>query len=197
MTTWNSVGIGDRGSGIRWDPADHPIPDPRSPIPDESLTRRVVVERVQPEIDGGRFPIKRTIGESIVVVADAFADGHDLLAGVVKYRGPHTRPRDAAAARRSPDGGGGPAPADDDRWREVPLEPLGNDGWAASFTVTDLGTYEYTVEAWVDHFGTWLKGLVAKFEAAQDVSSELLEGATLVQAAAGRLKPAPTSDSRY
>ena len=131
---------GDRGSGIR-DPAgsgSKPIPDPRSPIPDESVTRRVVVERVQPEIDAGRFPIKRTIGESVMVSADVFADGHDLLAGVVKYRGPRPSSRDASQVRRSP--GSVSTRREDDDWREVPLEPLGNDGWGASFTVTDLGT---------------------------------------------------------
>jgi starch synthase (maltosyl-transferring) len=134
---------------------------------------RVVVEGVQPEIDAGRFPIKRTPGEFVVVTADAFADGHDLLAGVLKYREPGR-----------PDG----------QWQEIPLAPLGNDRWGASFTVTELGSYAYTVEAWIDRFGTWLKELNAKFDAGQDVSSELHEGADLIQLAAGRLRPAPTRD---
>ena len=142
---------------------------------------RVVVERVQPEIDGGRFPIKRAVGESVTIVVDAFADGHDLLAGVLKYRGPLATNADAP-------------------WRETPLASLGpgTDSWGATFTVTELGVYEYTVEAWIDRFATWLKGLIAKSEAGQDVSSELLEGAELVQAAAtrptGRLKPAPAGE---
>ena len=88
--------------------------------------RRVVIERVQPQVDGGRFPIKRTPGESISVTADIFADGHDTLAGVLKYRR---------------------VPAE---WREVPLTPLGNDVWGASFLVTELGEYEYVLEAWVE-----------------------------------------------
>ena len=144
---------------------DEPAPETRRPQPG-----RVVVERVQPEIDGGRFPIKRAVGESVMVVADAFADGHDLLAGVLKYRGPLGT------------NAGEPA------WNETPLASLGpgSDSWGASFTVTELGVYEYTVEAWIDRFATWLKGLIAKFEAGQDVSSELLEGAELVQRAAGR-----------
>ena len=149
---------------------DHPKPERGRPVPG-----RVMVERVQPEIDGGRFPIKRIVGEPVVVVADAFADGHDLLGGVLKYRGPLAQHGDTP-------------------WHEMPLASLGpgSDSWGASFTPTDLGAYEYTVEAWIDRFATWLKGLVAKFEAGQDVSSELLEGAELVQAAASRLKPAPT-----
>ena len=136
--------------------------------------RRVIVERVWPEIDGGRFPIKRTIGETVTVSADVFADGHDLLAGVVKYR--------YVAGRPTP-------------WQEVPLTARDNDRWEGTFTVTELGDYEYTVEAWVDRFRSWLKGLVAKADAGQDVSSELLEGAKLIQAAVARtVSGAPATD---
>ena len=215
-------------------------------------TRRVVVERVQPEIDAGRFPIKRVVGETVFVSADVFADGHDLLAGVVKYRcipaappseksalerpagppsaGPAPRtegrpdsasyapaagpaPRTegrpgsasyAPAAGPAPRTEGrpgsashapaaGPAPRTEGRpgsashapadpaWLEVPLVALDDDRWGAAFTVTELGEYEYTVEAWVDRFASWLKGLVAKADARQDVSSELLEGAQLIE----------------
>jgi starch synthase (maltosyl-transferring) len=132
-------------------------------IDPSAARRRVVIERLQPEIDGGRFPIKRTSGEWVTVTVDAFADGHDLLAGVLKYR---------KAGRGD--------------WTETPLKPLDNDAWTATFTVDELGTYEYTIEAWIDRFGSWLKGLIAKADAGQDVSSELLEGAELLQAAAQR-----------
>ncbi len=125
---------------------------------------RVIVERMEPEIDAGRFPIKRTPGEEVAVTVDMFADGHDLIAGVLKYR---TVPAAGAAAETA--------------WSEVPLAPLGNDRWGASFPVRELADYEYTVEAWIDRFGTWLKGLVAKADAGQDVSSELLEGSALVR----------------
>jgi starch synthase (maltosyl-transferring) len=131
--------------------------------------RRVIVEHLSPEIDGGRFPIKRTPGESVAVTVDMFADGHDVLAGVLRYR--------------FVDGEKGP-----DEWKETPLAPSGNDAWRAVFTVDRLGKYEYTVEGWVDHYSTWLKGLIAKAEAGQDVSSELLEGAELLQRAAGPAK---------
>ena len=144
--------------------------------------RRVIVERVWPEIDGGRFPIKRSVGEPVTVSADIFADGHDLLAGVVKYRhlpGPKgpglPDPRGAAVGRVLSD------PPD---WLEIPLIARDNDRWEGTFTVTAPGEYEYAVEAWVDRFGSWLKGLVAKADAGQDVSSELLEGAEIVQQAA-------------
>jgi starch synthase (maltosyl-transferring) len=130
---------------------------------------RVVVENLRPAVDGGWFPIKRTRGEQVAVTADVFADGHDVLGGVLKYR----REND---------------------WTELPLTPRDNDSWGASFTVPELGDYEYTVEAWVDRFGTWLRGLIAKADAGHDVSSELLEGADIIQqAASNRLKPVPTT----
>lgn len=136
--------------------------------PVAAIHQRVVVEHVRPAIDGGRFPIKRTPGEPVVVTADIFADGHDLLAGVLKYRVVNA-------------GGTGR----DANWLEVPLTALDNDSWTASFVAQEIGRYEYTVEAWIDRFGSWLKGLVAKADASQDVASELLEGAALVEAAAG------------
>ena len=147
-------------------------------LPDLQDRGRVIVERVWPEIDGGRFPIKRSVGEQVTVGADIFADGHDLLAGVVKYR-----------PCRSCRGGSSDPPL---QWREIPLTPRDNDRWEAAFIVTELGEYEYTIEAWIDRFGTWLKGLVAKADAGQDVANELLEGAQIIQQAAGRLKAAPT-----
>ena len=126
----------------------------------------MVLERLQPAIDDGRFPIKRTPGEDVTVTVDMFADGHDLIAGVLKYR------------HRS-----------QSAWTDVPLTSVGNDSWTATFTIGEIGEYEYTVEGWVDRFGTWLKGLIAKHEAGQDVASELLEGAQLAEEAAIRLKP--------
>lgn len=146
---------------------------------------RVVIERVQPEIDDGRFPIKRCIGDIVTVSADIFADGHDLLAGVLKYR-PAELGSDPGPLGSDPGVG-----SDPNGWREVPLAMLGNDRWGASFTVTALGTYEYTLDAWIDRFGTWLKALSAKAYAGQDVASELLEGAELVHAAAAATEPNP------
>jgi starch synthase (maltosyl-transferring) len=146
--------------------------------------QRVIVEHVQPEIDGGRFAIKRTPGETVVVTVDVFAEGHDLLEGVLKYRpagSRNARAVDAAGPGRTP--GSGVDASAEPAWREVALTPLDNDSWTASFVVEEFGRYEYTIEAWIDRFGSWLKGLVAKADAGQDVASELLEGAALVQAA--------------
>ena len=123
---------------------------------------RVVIEGVAPEIDAGRFPVKRVIGDTLSVEADVFTEGHDAVAAVLRWR----------------EGEG--------EWQETPMEPLGNDRWRGSVTLTTLGFWEYTVEGWIDTFRTWRSGLEKKVLAGQDVSSELLEGAELLRAAAGR-----------
>ena len=129
--------------------------------------RRVVIDHVWPEIDGGRFPVKRTAGEPVGVYADVFADGHSLLAGVLRYR-----PSDAA----------------DNAWEEVPLRSLDNDRWTAHFTPHQVGAYVYTLEAWIDEFESWRAGLAKWLEAGKVSEGELLEGAALIAAASGRAR---------
>src|SRR5690606_35479147 len=127
-------------------------------------TARAVIEDVQPEIDAARFPAKRTVGERVHVEADVFADGHDHVAADVLYRfAGLTRPT-------------GEAGSDDAGWSRVPMAQLGNDRWAADFTVDTLGYYVFTIEAWVDRFATWRDGLSKKYGAGQDVTLELREG---------------------
>jgi len=126
---------------------------------------RVVIDDVRPAVDGGRFPIKRVEGERVVVEADIFADGHDELSAVLRYR-------------RGERG----------RWTEVPLQPLVNDVWQAEFLVSELGDYYYTVQAWVDRFRSWHHGFAKKLAAGQDVAVDLLAGADLVKLAAKRAK---------
>jgi starch synthase (maltosyl-transferring) len=134
------------------------------PLPDNGR-RRVVIEEVVPDIDGGRFPIKRTPGEIVVVEADVFADGHDQVTAVLRCR------RDDGT---------------DPSWHEVWMEPLGNDRFRASFIVEAAARYEYDIEGWVDQFGSWRHGLERWLTAKQDVASELLEGAAILRAAAVR-----------
>lgn len=124
---------------------------------------RVVIEGVKPQIDGGHFPIKRVVGEKVVVEADVIADGHDALACVLLYR-----------------------KEDAPRWIEVPMEPLANDRWRGAFTVTELGRYRYTLQAWVDPFESWRRDLQKRIDAGQDVSVELQMGAALVQESTAR-----------
>ena len=125
--------------------------------------RRVIIERVAPQIDGGRFPIKRTPGEKVVVEADIFGDGHDVLSAVLKFRGPG-----------------------ETVWDEAPMKALVNDRWQGEFTVTEIGTFSYTIEGWIDHFKTWQRDLEKKVAAGVEIVTELLLGAKMLEAAASK-----------
>jgi starch synthase (maltosyl-transferring) len=122
--------------------------------------RRVVIENVQPEIDAGRFPVKRIIGQNLEVEANAFTDSHDVLTCMLRYR--H---------------------ASETEWREVAMLPLGSDRWCASFPLTELGCYVYTVTAWIDHFFSWQHNFSARTDA-EDIALALRGGAKLVKKAA-------------
>jgi starch synthase (maltosyl-transferring) len=125
---------------------------------------RVIIEGINPEVDGGRFPIKRTVGEEVVVSADIFADGHDAVVAVLRHR---------------------PVGAAD--WDEVPMTFQVNDRWTGRFTVTKQGWHEYSIQAWVERYASWHKELIKKHEAGQsDLTSELLEGAEHIREAAER-----------
>ncbi len=136
--------------------------------------RRVMIEAVTPEIDAGRFPVKRVPGERVLVEADIFADGHDQLSAVLKYR-------------FSAETG----------WCETPMEPIGNDRWRGEFSVSELGIYQYTVEGWIDHYKSWRTDLVKRVHADQDVTVDLLIGAELVEAAAQRAPEVEAEQLRH
>lgn len=127
--------------------------------------RRVAIECVQPQIDCGRFPVKRVAGDRVTVEADIFADGHDLLGAVLKHR-------DARGVLS-----------------EIPMELINNDRWRATFPVSEVGVHRYSLEAWIDHFATWRDGLAKKVDAGlddHDVLIELKIGAPLIRRAAER-----------
>jgi starch synthase (maltosyl-transferring) len=126
---------------------------------------RIIIENVQPMIDGGAFPIKRTEGEAVDISADIFLDGQDRLQAVVKWRR-----------------------LGESFWFESPLVHVGNDRWEGRFVPDRTGRYEYTVESWADRFATWLDGLAKKADAGQSVESELAEGAALIDATAKRAR---------
>jgi len=102
---------------------------------------RAVIESVTPEVDSGRFPIKRVIGETVAVRADAFTDGHDAVRCVLRYR------PDTVAI-----------------WSETEMTALGNDRFQAEFGVSNLGRYRYIVVAWVDHFLSWRQEFARRVE---------------------------------
>jgi starch synthase (maltosyl-transferring) len=125
-------------------------------------TQRVVIEAVEPEVDGGRFPAKATPGE-IRVECDAFADGHDSIAVVLLSR---------REGRR--------------QWAESRMVFAYNDRWRGRFLAEEVGRYEYTVEAWVDEWASWEKGMRKWLEAGVDVEAHLAMGAELLGRAAER-----------
>ncbi len=123
---------------------------------------RVVIARLSPEIDCGRFAIKRVVGETVVVEADVFGDSHDQVACQILYW------------------------QDGHELQTSPMRPLGNDRWRGEFSVTELGRCRYTVEGWIDHFETWRRDLEKRISGGQDVSVDLLIGAGLIERAALR-----------
>jgi starch synthase (maltosyl-transferring) len=125
--------------------------------------RRVVVAAVRPELDGGRFAVKRVVGDVLDVEADLLVDGHDVLAARVLYR--HESEK---------------------AWSEQALAPLGNDRWHAGLPLSALGRWHYTVESWIDEWASFVWGLQRKVDAKQDVGVELLGAAELLRAAVER-----------
>jgi starch synthase (maltosyl-transferring) len=125
--------------------------------------RRAVIEAVEPQLDYGTFPIKRVVGDEVVVRADVFGDGHDAIACALLVCQPGH-----------------------DEWLRVPLRFLNNDRWEAAFTVNQVGLYRYTIEGWVDQFLSWHRDLKKRVEAGQQVEVDLLIGAELAAAAAER-----------
>jgi starch synthase (maltosyl-transferring) len=107
--------------------------------------RRVVIEAIQPQIDCGRYPAKRVIGDTVTVTAAIFGDGHDHVAARLLYR--------AASSQK---------------WLSAPFTPINNDLWFAEFTVDKLGPWTFTIEAWVDHLDTWVSDLGKRLSAQPD-----------------------------
>lgn len=122
------------------------------------MRNRVVIENIQPQLDGGRYFIKRVPGERVDVTADIFPDGHDYIRAFVLFR---------EMSKKT--------------WNRAPMTALGNDRWAASFTPDATGMYEYTVEAWLDHLLTWRNGFKKKYEDGQHMAVELQIGANLLR----------------
>ena len=120
---------------------------------------RIIIENVMPQLDGGSFYIKRIVNQKVIVTADVFSDGHDVVECCVKFKHEH-----------------------DKDWEEVRLNPTQNDEWTAEFTVLKQGLYSYFIEGWVDYALNWQHGTERKIKDNQFVKSELLEGAEYCQA---------------
>jgi starch synthase (maltosyl-transferring) len=135
--------------------------------------KRVVIEAVKPNVECGRYPVRRFLGDRVRVSVAMFGDGHDHVGGQLLYRVKGER-----------------------RWRTVPLEAEGNDIWSASFVVDQIGAWQYAVQGWIDHFDTWKTDLRKRLEAQpdpanpvstdseQDIPLALRSGAIILERAA-------------
>jgi starch synthase (maltosyl-transferring) len=142
--------------------AQPPVRVEAKPTP-ELARARIAIERVAPQIDGGRFPVKRIVGDVLQVEADIFGDGHDQLGAAIRYRA-----------------------AGDAAWSERPMAFVDNDRWGGSVPLVRNTSYRYTVRAWRDPFTTWRLELGKKHAAGQPITLELAEGIQLIAQAAGQ-----------
>ena len=118
---------------------------------------RIRIEQIYPELNAGRYPVKRCVGDTLEVWADIFMDGHDLIRAAVLYA----------------------APGESD-WREAPMKDLTNDRWHGSFPLEKQGRWRFTIEAWHDVFGSWARDTRKKLEAGQSINLELIEGRQII-----------------
>ena len=119
---------------------------------------RIVIENIRPQVDGGLYPCKRTVGERVDVAADILGDGHDHIRAEMLYKF-----------------------GEKGTWNVVEMLPTISDEWMASFSVPEKGSYFFKVRAWIDHFDTWFDGFKKKSAARLDVSVELMEGAAFLR----------------
>jgi starch synthase (maltosyl-transferring) len=125
----------------------------------------IVIEHVEPELDGGRYPVKRIAGENLEVTADIFKEGHDVIAGILRYK-----------------------ILGEKHWQEVPMHHVDNDRWAGSFLLSENARYLYSLGAYIQSFETWRAELTKKHGVVPDLSSELLEGEAQLKEAIQRAK---------
>src|SRR5262245_20936248 len=139
------------------------VPDVAETAPNDPTGPRFLVEDIYPSIDGGRYPVKRIVGEPFDVWADLLREGHDQLAAELLWR------------KETETG-----------WRREPMRLHSNDRWRGRFTPTESGRYLFAIEAWTDQFGSWRHGLRLKIDAGLDVSLEAREGRDLLDELAPR-----------
>jgi starch synthase (maltosyl-transferring) len=115
------------------------------PLPPHNGRRRAVIEDVYPQVDSGRHPIYRVVGDEVVVTAAIFADGKDEVAARLLFRY-----------------------SDDHRWSFASMHATGKDLWSGSFRVDKLGYWRYSLLAWIDPFATWTSELRKRIAAQKD-----------------------------
>jgi starch synthase (maltosyl-transferring) len=122
------------------------------------MVGHIIIEKVTPDGECGRYPVKRVVGDVCIVEADIFRDGHQLLKAVLLWR------REGAES-----------------FNEAPMQALVNDRWRGQFTPVDNVLHIFTIEAWTDRFGSWLSDFTKKTKAGKALKGDLLEGIELLR----------------
>ena len=125
-----------------------------TPVP----ARRIAIDRIEPDVDAGRFAVKRIIHRPITIRADIVCDGDDELSCSLHIRPPNTA-----------------------LWTTLPLTSVGNDRWESEFIPDQLGIWEFTVSGRVDYFKTWHRDLVRRNDHGEDLQGEFAEGCRMIE----------------
>lgn len=169
-------------------PEDTPVLDPSAgdvPLPDNSPAGAVsrpaptalpkdsyiVIQNVKPLVDEGRYALKCELGDTLHVSAEVFREGHGIIRAELAWR------RDGSK-----------------HWHRAPMHHVnpGLDLWEVSFKPEEIGMHEYRIEAYTDHFASWVHDTKRKYEAGEPLKSEAVEGLQLMRDAARR---APKKES--
>ncbi len=135
--------------------------------------QRIIIENPGPRVNGGEFPVKRVVNDLVIAEADILCDGHDVLSAELHYK-----------------------KKEDRSWQSIEMQHDVNDRWVAKFQVTELGTYLFTMSAWVDHFRSWYRDILKKIEADTDYHVDLLIGAEIIKKALAAYPAMPGQDGK-
>ncbi len=136
--------------------------------------QRVFIENIKPQVNCGEFPVKRVINDKFKVTADIYCDSHDVLSAEIQYKY-----------------------QDDKEWKSAEMENVINDRWKADFGLFSIGSYFYTVTAWVDHFKSWHRDMLKKIQAAVDYNVDLKIGALIIKEVLDEYKDIEDKDEKY
>jgi starch synthase (maltosyl-transferring) len=131
---------------------------------------RIAIERITPSLDGGECPVRRVVGRHITFAADIMTDGHEVMAAELLWKA-----------------------ADEKDWTRVPLAPLGNDRWQATFAPKRIGRHLYTVEAWRDDYASLVHEISVKHRAGVDITLELTEALQYLESVNATAVPCNTT----
>ena len=130
------------------------------------MVGRIAVTELSPSVSCGQYPARAVTGQTVVVSATVFREGHDAVAADVVVRGPDGKRRPFL--------------------RMQPGAP-GTDRWSAPMLLDAEGTWSFSVEGWSDPIGTWWHDAPLKLGATVDVDVVLEQGAQLYERAAKAL----------